>query len=133
MILRRTIAAFIVFVLTGLLTAPAFAGALSCTMEFDDDGCCCASEDEQAQAHLDAPDCECPSCACVVSDADAPTPFYPVAAEFEAPIVAIATAATSSLPPLLTPASAALAIPEARGPPGGHSAPLYLLYDTLLI
>jgi hypothetical protein len=134
MTFRRTIAAFLVFVLAGLIASPALAPMASCAVDDSEGCCCCAKKDLSEVQTVAKKGCDCAACACAFERSDASAPFYPTA-ESKTPMILAATLSPSA--PLefteVEPLDRTLAALDARGPPRTRRAPLYLLYDTFLI
>ncbi len=131
--LRRAIAAFLVFVLAGIIASPAMAAMGSCVLEESEDCCCCAEDEATEVANVSEPGCECPACACTVKQSDTSTPFYP-AAESSAPSLTMMASPSSEIALASgEPLDRTATTNHVRGPPGTGPAPLYILYDTLLI
>lgn len=128
--LRRVIAACLSFFFVAFVSAPAFAGMLENVT--DEDSCCCTStlSDDRPEA-LEAPECECPSCACSVSALDSTHPFETVTSQSPPNIVALSQ--THVWYESTSDAQAEVSSLAPRGPPGHAGAALYILYDSLLI
>lgn len=129
--LRRTIAAFVLFALTALLSTPAFAG-IAAEIGGEDEGCCCAEEKTNEHEEVEGPGCLCPSCACTIGEEPMQQPLYPTATEL-VPTFGDVTAPAAFHLPSPPVDEAALTIRAARGPPDDGTPPLYILYDTYLI
>lgn len=130
MTIQRTIAAVITFALATLLCAPAFAGFWGLA-QASNSGCCCATQQTQPLAHVDAPQCQCDSCACTLEQA--PAPAWPLTVEsptsqlaLPLPTIAIPWSRPAATRPVQT-------VVSPRGPPNTAGPPLYLLLDSFLI
>lgn len=131
---KRHIAAFVLFVLASVIVSPAMAATLSCAMDAEEEGCCCAKDEATAQPNYAAPGCECPSCACTIEQSQTPQPWYPTSPDVQPELlVATVTAALRSREVGDAPREAAKLLVQPRGPPGNSAPPLYILYDTYLI
>jgi len=134
MILRRFISAILLLVLTGVVAGPAIAGGLACTMDGEEDGCCCARDEATKLPNYAAVGCECSSCVCTIEPSQTPQPWCPTTSEVEThPASGAFFAPPRVAPDAGAPLDRPARVPFARGPPGDATPPLYLLYDTFLI
>ena len=110
------------------------ASAAECATAAEAEPCCCSDEEsEPGSAHADAPDCECPACACTIEAQRSPAPWAPITQTEQHELPSVLTAPALAVA-FVAPLEAADApVRPLRGPPDNARAPLYLLYDTLLI